>query len=148
MSAIRTTTDPVPAPELALYIGPPATPVALADYCADTRRREAWGDPVPAARFLSFRTELVETLLAEVDGSPAPLKELIERIVGEPVGAIRAEVTPGESRGERCPVLRIDLTDSVLATGLPLITRLGDREIQALTAALGSAFSAEWVVPG
>jgi hypothetical protein len=147
MSAIQ----PVPAvrtPELALYIGPPATPADLAGYCADTRRREAWGDPVPAARFLSFRTGLVETLLQEVDGSPAPLKELIERIIGEPVGTLRADVARGETRGERCPVLRIDLTDSVLATGVPLITRLGDREIQALTAALGSAFAAEWVVPG
>ena len=147
MSAIQTV-PAVSTPELALYIGPPATPAELADYCADTRRSEAWGDPVPAARFLSFRTGLVETLLEEVDGSPAPLKELIERIIGEPIGALRAEVTPGETRGERCPVLRIDLTDSVLATGVPLITRLGDREIQGLTAALGAAFSAEWVVPG
>jgi len=148
MSTTHATAAAFPAtPELTLFIGPPATPADLAEHCAAARRREAWGDPAPATEFLAFRTGLVETLLEEVDGSPAPLKELLERIVGEPIGTLRAEVTPGEVSGERCPALRIDLTDSVLATGIPLITRLGDRQIQALTGALGAAFAAEWVVP-
>ncbi|HSD62024.1 MAG TPA: hypothetical protein VLC55_14325 [Burkholderiales bacterium] len=134
-------------PELTLFIGPPATPADLAEYCAATKRHEAWGDPAPASEFLAFRTGLVGTLLEEVDGSPAPLKELLERIIGEPIGTLRVEVTPGEVSGERCPALRIDLTDSVLATGAPLVTRLGDHQIRALTGALGSVFGAQWVVP-
>lgn len=149
MSAIQTaaaTRAAIPATtELTLFIGPPAASDQLAELCADVRRREGWGDTRPALEFAAFREGLVKTLLEEVDGARAPIKELLERIIGEPIGTFHAEVRQGVVRGERCPALAIDLNDSTLATGVPLLTHLGERQIQALTSALGVAFGAEWV---
>ena len=133
------------ATELTLFIGPPAASDELAELCADVRRREGWGETEPAQEFAAFREGLVKTLLEEVDGARAPLNELLERIVGEPIGTLHAEVRQGLLRGERCPVLAIDLIDSTVATGIPLLALLGERQIQALTSALGVAFGAEWV---
>jgi hypothetical protein len=149
MAAIHTVTavdsNYRPAMELAFFIGPPSTPAELVDYCTAVRRQEMLGDPVPAIKLTECRQCLLRTLLDEVDGAPAPLKELLERIIGEPVGTIHALVEKGIIRGERCPVLRIDLTDSTLATGVPFFARLGDPEVNSLAKALGSAFGAEWV---
>jgi len=149
MSAIQTaaaTGAAIPtATQLTLFIGPPGTSDELVNLCADVKRREGWGDPRPAQEFAAFREGLVKTLLEEVDGARAPLNELLERIVGEPIGALHAEVRQSLVRGERCPALAINLIDSTLATGAPLLTRLGERQIQALTSALGVAFGAEWV---
>ena len=136
------------ATELALYIGPPATPADLAGYCAAARRQERWGDPSSAIELTECRCALAETLLQEVDGARAPLKELLERIIGEPVGTLHAHVKRGVIHGERCPVLRIDLIDSTLATGEPFYVRIGECQLQALCAALGSAFGAEWIEAG
>jgi hypothetical protein len=150
MSAIQTAAAgraaiPATTTELTLFIGPPAASDQLAELCADVRRREGWGDTRPAREFAAFREGLVRTLLEEVDGARAPIRELLERIIGEPIGTLHADVRQGVLRGERCPALAIDLNDSTLATGVPLLTHLGERQIQALTSALGVAFGAEWV---
>jgi hypothetical protein len=134
-----------PANELVFFIGPPATPSELVDYCTAARRQEIRGDPSRAIELNECRQCLLRTLLDEVDGARAPLMELLERIVGEPVGSIHALVEKGIVRGERCPVLRIDLTDTTLATGLPIFSRLGDSEVDSLAAALRSACGAKWV---
>jgi len=144
-AAISAGIPTVTATALTLFIGPPATSDDLAHLCADVKRREGWGEPGPALEFAAFREGLVKSLLEEVDGARAPLNELLERIVGEPIGTLHAEVHQALVRGERCPALAIDLVDSTLATGVPLLTNLGERQIQALTSALGVAFGAEWV---
>ena len=127
--------------DLTFFIGPVgAPPVEKGAYDAAVAKAEK-GDSAALDAHLADRKWFLE-FLADDDSY---LKDFLELVVGEPIGAFSYSVSMGYLGGHSVPTLMIYLDRSMTACGRALGDVLTDQDAQCIASALGLFFKADWV---